>query len=195
MKRVYQVLFSRPLQYEDGVIYGVRVACDEGKAKRLMDYAVELVGHWSFTEKHGGKITEDYTKWVDANGNIYRSGLSTRLYSYTAALSTRTYIRIDEWWVDDDYDLENGGEITSPSEYFNARCLLEEDDYKTGYNGWLQVYQKLLSRYNRLTQLGRTNNEMLLNYDDQDDMMWMSQIFENKEVSIGEEAILDELPV
>ena len=57
------------------------------------------------------------------------------------------------------------------------------------------MYQKLLSRYNRLTQLGRTNNEMLLNYDDQDDMMWMSQIFENKEVSIGEEAVLDELPV
>ena len=193
--KIFQVLFNRPLQYEDGVLYGVHVACDKDKAKRLMDYAVELIGQWCFTEKHGGKIIEDYTKWVDANGNIYRSGLSTRLYSYTAALSTRTYIRIDEWWVDDDYDLENGGEITSPSEYFNARCLLEEDDYKTGYNGWLQVYQKLLSRYNRLTQLGRTNNEMLLNYDDQDDMMWMSQIFENKEVSIDEETVLDELPV
>ncbi len=194
MKKVFQVLFSRPLQYEDGVIYGVRVACDEGKAKRLMDYAVELVGQWCFTQKHGGEITEDFTKWGDANGNIYRSGLSTRLYSYTAALSTRTYIRIDEWWVDDDYDLENGGEITSPSEYFNARCVLEEDDYKTGYNGWLQVYQQLLSRYNRLTQLGRTNNEMLLDYDDQEDMLWMSKIFENKEVSIDEEADLDELP-
>ena len=195
MKRVYQVLFSRPLQYEDGVIYGVRIACDEGKAKRLMDYAVELVGHWCFSQKHGGKITEDYTKWIDANGNIYRSGLSSRLYSYTAALATQTYFRIDEWQVDDDYNLENGGEITDPNEYFNARCALEEDDFKTGYNGWLQVYQKLLSRYNRLTQLGRTNNEMLLNYDDQDDMMWMSQIFENKEVSIDEEAVLDELPV
>ena len=52
MKRVYQILFNRPLQYEDRVIYGVRVACDEGKAKRLMDYAVELVGHWCFTQKH-----------------------------------------------------------------------------------------------------------------------------------------------
>ena len=195
MKKVFQVLFSRPLQYEDGVIYGVRVACDEGKAKRLMEYAVELIGHWCFTQKHGGKITEDYTKWVDANGNIYETGLSTRLYSHTAALSTQTYFRIDEWQVDDDYDLENGGEITSPSEYFNARCLLEEDDYKTGYNGWLQVYQQLHSRYNRLTQLGRTNNEMLLDYDDQEDMLWMSKIFENKEVSIDEEAVLDELSI
>ena len=170
MKRVYQVLFSRPLQYEDKVIYGVRIACDKDKAKRLTDYAVEIIGQWCFTQKHGGEIIEDFTKWVDVNGNIYRSGLSTRLYSYTAALATQTYFRIDEWQVDDDYNLENGGEITDPSEYFNARCLLEEDDYKTGYNGGLQVYQKLLSRYNRLTLLSQTNNEMQLDYDEQE--MW-----------------------
>ena len=180
MKKVFQVLFSRPLQYEDGVIYGVRVACDESKAKRLMDYAVELVGHWCFTEKHRGEITEDYTKWIDANGNIYRSGLSTRLYSYTATLATQTYFRIDEWRVDDDYDLANGGEITDPNEYFNTRCLLEEDDYKTGYNGWLQVYQKLVSRYNRLTQLGRTNNEMLLDYNDQEDILGCLKFLNSK---------------
>ena len=166
MKRVYQILFNRPLQYEDRVIYGVRVACDEGKAKHLMDYAVELVGHWCFTKKHGGKITEDYTKWVDANGDIYRSGLSTRLYSYTAALSTRTFVRIDEWRVDDDCNLENEVEITDPNEYFNTRCVLEEDDYKTGYNGWLQVYQKLLSRYRTLTQISSTHTGML-DYDEQ----------------------------
>ena len=177
MKRVFQVLFSRPLQYEDGVIYGVRVACDEGKAKRLLDYAVEIIGQWCFTQKHGGKIIDDYAKWVDVNGNIYRSGLSTRLYSYTAALATQTYFRIDEWQVDDDSDLENGGEITDPSEYFKTRCLLEEDDYKTGYNGWLQVYQKLVSRYHTLTQISSTHTGMLLNYDDQEDMLWMSKIF------------------
>ena len=194
MKTVFQVLFSRPLQYEDGVIYGVRVACDEGKAKRLMEYAVELIGHWCFTQKHGGKITEDYTKWVDANGNIYRSGLSTRLYSYTATLATQTYFRVDEWQVDDDYDLENGGEITDPNEYFNTRCLLEEDDYKTGYNGWLQVYQKLVSRYHTLTQISSTHTGMLLDFDDQDDMMRMSQILVDKEFSIEEKADLDELP-
>ena len=194
MKRVYQVLFSRPLQYKDGVIYGVRVACDEGKAKRLMDYAVELIGQWCFTQKHGGQITEDYTKWVDANGNIYRSGLSTRLYSYTATLATQTYFRVDEWQVDDDYDLENGGEITDPNEYFNTRCLLEEDDYKTGYNGWLQVYQKLVSRYHTLTQISSTHTGMLLDFDDQDDMMRMSQILVDKEFSIEEKADLDELP-
>ena len=168
MKRVYQVLFSRPLQYEDKVIYGVRIACDEGKAKRLWDYAVEIIGQWCFTLKHGGNIIEDYTKWVDASGNIYKSRSSRQLYTYTAALATQTYFRIDEWRVDDDRDLLNEVEITDPNEYFNARCLLEEDDYKTGYNGWLQVYQKLLSRYNRLTQLGRTNNKMLLDYDEQE---------------------------
>lgn len=194
MKRVYQVLFSRPLQYEDGVIYGVRIACDEGKAKRLMDYAVELVGHWCFTQKHGGKITEDYTKWVDANGNTYRSGLSTRLYSYTAALATQTYFRIDEWWVDDECDLDNDVEITDQNEYFNTRCLLEEQDYKTGYNGFLQVYQKLVSRYHTLTQISSTHTGMLLDYDEQADAMWMSKILKDEEFSVEEEGDLDELP-
>ena len=166
--KIFQVLFNRPLQYEDKVIYGVRVACDEGKAKRLMDYAVEIIGQWCFTQKHGGKITEDFTKWVDANGNIYEPRSSRQLYAYTAALATQTYFRIDEWMVDDNCDIENEVEITDATEYFNTRCVLEEDDYKTGYNGWLQVYQKLLSRYNRLTLLGQTNNEMLLDYDEQE---------------------------
>ena len=169
MKRVFQILFNRPLQYEDGVIYGVRIACNEGKAKRLMDYAVELIGQWCFTQKHGGKI-EDFTKWIDRDGNIYSSRASRELYAYTAALATQTYFRIDEWQVDDDCNLNNDVEITDPNEYFNTRCLLEEDDYKTGYNGWLQIYQRLLSRYNTLTLLSPTNNEMPLDYGEQE--MW-----------------------
>ena len=170
MKRVYQILFNRPLQYEDKAIYGVRIACDEGKAKRLMDYAVEIIGQWCFTQKHGGKITEDFTKWVDANGNIYEPRSSRQLYAYTAALATQTYFRIDEWMVDDNCDIENEMEITDPTEYFNTRCILEEDDYKTGYNGWLQVYQKLLSRYQTLTQISSTHTDMLLDYNEQE--MW-----------------------
>ena len=168
MKRVFQVLFSRPLQFEDGVIYGVRVACDESKAKRLIDCAVEIIGQWCFTQKHGGEITEDFTKWVDANGNIYKSRSSRQLYAYTAALATQTYFRIDEWRVDDDYELKDDVEITDQNEYFNTRCILEEDDYKTGYNGWLQLYQRLLSRYNMLTLLCPTHNEMQLDYDEQE---------------------------
>ena len=170
MKRVYQILFNRPLQYEDKVIYGVRVACDKDKAKRLMDYAVELIGQWCFTQKHGGKITEDFTKWIDRDGNIYGSRSSRKLYAYTAALATQTYFRIDELMVDDNCDIENEVEITAPNEYFNTRCLLEEQDYKTGYNGWLQVYQKLVSRYQTLTQICSTHSDMLLDYDEQE--MW-----------------------
>ena len=167
--KIFQVLFNRPLQYEDGVIYGVRVACDEVKAKRLMDYAVELIGQWCFTQKHGGKI-EDFNKWVDRYGNIYEACVSRQLYAYTAALATQTYVRIDEWRVDDDYELKDDVEITDQNEYFNTRCILEEQDYKTGYNGWLQIYQRLLSRYNTLTLLCPTNNEMQLDYDEQE--MW-----------------------
>ena len=168
MKKSFQVLFNKPLQLEDKVIYGVRVACDEGKAKRLMEFATEwFISRWCFTQKHGGKI-EDKTKWIDRDGYIYNSWSSRRVYAYAAALATQTYLRIDEWWVDDDCDLQNDVEITDPNEYFNTRCLLEEQDYKTGYNGWLQVYQRVLSRYNTLTLLGSTHNEMQLDYDEQE---------------------------
>ena len=111
---------------------------------------------------------EDFTKWIDRDGNIYGSRSSRKLYAYTAALATQTYFRIDEWRVDDDRDLLNEVEITDPNEYFNTRCVLEADDYKTGYNGWLQVYQKLLSRYRTLTQISSTHTDMLLDYDEQE---------------------------
>ena len=74
------------------------------------------------------------------------------------------------WRVDDDRDLENEVEIIDPTEYFNTRCLLEEQDYKTGYNGWSQVYRKLLSRYSTLTQLAPSHTDMLLDYDELE--MW-----------------------
>ena len=194
MKRVYQILFNRPLQYEDKVIYGVHVACDKDKAKRLMDYAIELIGQWCFTQKHGGKITEDFTKWVDRDGNIYGSRSSRKLYAYTAALATQTFFRIDEWIVDDNCDIENEVEITDPNEYFNTRCVLEEDDYKTGYNGWLQVYQKLVARYHTLTQISSTHTDMdKLDYDDQEDAVWMSKILIDEECIVDNEGDLDEL--
>lgn len=170
MKKSFQVLFNRPLQYEDGVIYGVRIPYDEDKAKHLIDYAVEgIIGQWCFTQKHGGKI-EDSVKWIDKNGEIHYSGVSTRLYSYTAALDTNTYFRIDKWWVEDDVDLENEIEMTDQTEYFNIRCVLEEQDYKTGYNGWLQIYQKMVSRYHTLTQISPDHTGLQLDYDEQEKM-------------------------
>lgn len=179
MKKCMQVLFNRPLKFENGVLYGVRVPYDKDKAKHLMKYAVEwLIGKWCFEQRHGGKV-ESINRWIDASGDIYSSWVSTRLYSYTAALATQTYFRIDEWWVDDDYDIENEVEITDPTEYFDTRCLLEEQDYKTGYNGWLQIYQKLVSRYQTLTQLGHIHTGMFkLEYEEQEDVVWLSESLE-----------------
>ena len=177
MKKCFQVLFNRPLKFEDGVIFGVRVPYNKDKAKHLMEYAVEwLIGKWCFEQRHGGKV-ENINKWIDTTGDIYSSWGSTRLYSYTAALATQTYFRIDEWMVDDNCDLENDVQITDQTEYFNTRCLLEEQDYKTGYNGWLQVYQKLLSRYQTLTRSSLDHTGMLLDYDEQEDQIWMSSFF------------------
>ena len=179
MKKSFQVLFNRPLQFEDGVLYGVRVPYDEDKAKHLMDYAVEgIIGQWCFTQKHSGKITEDFTKWIDRDGNIYGARSSRQLYAYTAALATQTYFRIDEWMVDDDCDLEDDVEITDPTEYFHTLCVLQEDDFKTGCNGFLQVYQKLLSRYHTLTHISPDQTDMILDYDDLEETLWMSKILE-----------------
>ena len=167
MTKCLQLLFNRPLQYEDGVVYGVRIPYNKDKAKHLMEYAVEwLIGKWCFEQRHGGKV-EDFTKWIDRDGNIYESWASRELYAYTAALATQTYFRIDEWMVDDECDLEDDVEITDPNEYFHAISLTMEDDFKTGYNGWLQVYQMLLSRYNTLTQISSTHTGML-DYDEQE---------------------------
>ena len=174
MKSCFQVLFSRPLKYEDGVIYGFRVPCDE-RALRLANYCVEeVIGKWCFISRHGGKIV-DKTKWVDMSGRVYHSGAATRLYSYTASLNTNTYFRVDEYWVDDDYNFEDAN-ITE-QDWFNLRCEMEGQDYRTGYNGWLQSYQKVFSRYQR--QLCASDNGIIkLNYDEQENTIWMSKILE-----------------
>ena len=200
MKKCFQVLFNSPLQLEDGVLYGVRVPYDELRAKYLMDYAVEvLIEQSCFTQNHGGEI-KDKTKWIDTNGSIYYSGVSTRLYSYTAALDTCTFFRIDEWWVDDNCDLENEVEITDQTEYFHTRCILEEQDYKTGYNGWLQVYQKLVARYQ--TQLSLAHLGMFkLDYEEQERMSIEAgnrksgcpKLIRDEGVSVGKEEDYDEL--
>ena len=200
MKKCFQVLFNSPLQLEDGVLYGVRVPYDELRAKYLMDYAVEvLIGQSCFTHNHGGEI-KDKSKWIDTNGSIYYSGVSTRLYSYAAALDTCTFFRIDEWWVDDGCDLENEVKITDQTEYFHTRCILEEQDYKTGYNGWLQVYQKLVARYQ--TQLSLAHLGMFkLDYEEQERISNEAEnrksgcpkLIRDEGVSVGKEDDYDEL--
>ncbi|MBR5574661.1 MAG: hypothetical protein IKW35_09265 [Paludibacteraceae bacterium] len=167
MKKCFQVLFNKPLEFEDGVIYGFRIPCDE-LAKYIVDFAVEeIIGKWCFLNRHSGMIDElTKSKWIDRNGRIYYSGDATELYSYIAALDTHTYFRIDEYWVEDDYDLR-GAYITDSKEYFYLRCLMEDQDYKSGYNGWLQVYQKLFSRYQRLLGVADARHD-ILDYEEQE---------------------------
>ena len=169
MKRCYQVLFNKPLEFEDGVIYGFRIPCDTN-TNYIVEYAVEeLIGKWCFQQKHGGEL-EDKEAWIDKNGRTYYSGEATELYSYIAALDTHTYFRIDEYWVDDDCDLEDDAYITDASLYFDLLCVMQDQDFKTGYNGWLQVYQKLFSKYQRLLGVADMVNSDIakLDYDEQE---------------------------
>ena len=165
MKKCFQVLFNKPVEFEDGVIYGFRIPCD---AKYIVDFAVEeVIAKWCFLNRHSGMIDElTKSKWIDRDGRIYYSGEATKLYSYIAALATHTYFRIDEYWVEDDYDLR-GAYITDIKEYFDLLCVMQDQDFKTGYNGWLQVYQKLFSRYQRLLGLADASHD-ILDYDEQE---------------------------
>lgn len=167
MKKCFQVLFNKPLEFEDGVIYGFRIPCDD-LAKYIVDFAVEeIIGKWCFLNRHSGMIDElTKSKWIDKSGKIYYSGKAIELYSYTAALYTRTYFRVDEYWVDDNYDLRDAM-ITDPLDYFNARCEMDDEDYKTGYNGWLQIYQKLFRRFQRLLDVANKGHNKL-DYDEQE---------------------------
>lgn len=185
MKKCFQVLFNHPLEFEDEVIYGFRVPC-VSRLRFIMEYAVEeLIGKWCFLQKHGGKL-ETKSIWMDKNGRLYRSGKSTLLYSYTAALDTYTYFRIDEYWVDDDYDLEDA-KITDATDYFNLRCEMEDEDYKTGYNGWLQIYQKLFKRFQRLLDVANEGLDKL-DYDEQERANRMSK---NEVFGVEKEAYLN----
>jgi hypothetical protein len=44
---------------------------------------------------------------------------------------------------------------------------MQDQDFKTGYNGWLQVYQKLFSRYQRLLGLADAGRD-ILDYEEQE---------------------------
>ena len=172
MKKCLQLLFNHPLKFEDEVIFGFRIPFDD-KRGYMFDYAVEeIIGKWCFCEHHKGKII-DTNKWVDQKGRIYHSGVGTRLYSYTAALDKKTYFRIDEYWVSDNIDLENGSMITDEKEYFRVLCLFQEQDYLTGYNGFLQCYQRLRSKYQ--TQIDLASMGLFeLDYDEQEHPHWES---------------------
>lgn len=172
MKKCIQVLFNHPLEFEDGIIYGFRIPFDD-KRGYAFDFAVEeLIGKWCFRKHHKGKI-ENTDKWIDQKGRIYHSGIGTRLYSFTAALATKTYFRIDEYWVSDNIDLENGSMITDEKEYFRVLCLFQEQDYLTGYNGFLQCYQRLRSKYQ--TQIDLASMGLFdLDYDEQEHPHWES---------------------
>ena len=78
MKKCFQVLFNKPLEFEDGVIYGFRIPCNE-LAKYIVDFAVEeVIAKWCFLNRHNGMIDEETkSKWIDRNGRIYYSGDAT----------------------------------------------------------------------------------------------------------------------
>ena len=87
MKKCYQVLFNKPLEFEDGVIYGFRIPCDE-LAKYIVDFAVEeVIAKWCFLNRHNGLIDEETkSKWIDKNIVLLLYQSSRFSHSYLSIL-------------------------------------------------------------------------------------------------------------
>jgi hypothetical protein len=88
----YQILFNKPLLNTEGeYIYGFRIKESEINTfseKLLMEYVVEAIfGKLLFKAIHCGSYEGEKDKiWIDLDGNEYKYGTQTRLYSYARSL-------------------------------------------------------------------------------------------------------------
>ena len=175
----YQVLFNKPLfmKPENKNIYGFRVLVDEENKdhftdKELMEYTVEqVIGKCLFQAIHDGSFEGHKGDiWIDRDGNDYLGGgYQTRLYCYDAAIENGMNYRYDLVYAPCESEEGDNYWITDPTDYFECRAMMDEDDYKFGKNQWLENYNRLQRRRSLLTgiTISRTN---ILDYDLQEVM-------------------------
>ena len=162
----YQVLFNKPLCMSEGkLIYGFRIKENELKHKPLSEklllrYIVEgIFGKCLFESLHGGSFAGHLHKiWIDREGNEYKEGsLQTRLYSYDATVAEKMNYRYDLVYAEEG---ENYW-ITEPTEYFEQRAMMDEDDHKQGKNQWMENYLRIKSRRDVLSYIIVKSSENL----------------------------------
>ena len=175
----YQILFNKPLRMtKDKYIYGFRLKEDNVKKtpfseKLLLEYVVEGVfGKCLFEAIHHGSFEDEFTnneRWIDLDGNEYKYGKPTRLYSYDAAVANMMNYRCDLVYAtcENKDDFGDNYWITDPNDYFEWKSMMDIDDHKLGKNQWLENYNKIQSRRKVVSQI-TVNRRDHLDYDTQE---------------------------
>lgn len=169
---VYQVLFNKPLRLtESKLIYGFRIKENrlEHKPfseKRLLEYIVEgIFGKILFNDIHHGDFKGDLDEiWIDLEGNEYKYGVQTRLYSYDASLENGMNYRWDLVYANCENEDGEDYWITDPQDYFDCKARMDTDDMRQGKNQWLENYLRIKSRKEVLSYVTVKSSENL-DYD------------------------------
>ena len=168
----YQVLFNKPLRLtESKLIYGFRIKENrlEHKPfseKRLLEYIVEgIFGKILFNDIHHGDFKGDLDEiWIDLEGNEYKYGVQTRLYSYDASLENGMNYRWDLVYANCENEDGEDYWITDPQDYFDCKARMDTDDMRQGKNQWLENYLRIKSRKEVLSYVTVKSSENL-DYD------------------------------
>ena len=169
----YQVLFNKPLRIsESKYIYGFRLKEEDIKRttfneKLLQEYVVEgIFGKCLFEAIHHGSFEDEFTNneiWIDLDGNEYKYGKHTRLYSYDAAVANMMNFRYDLVYAPCTNKDEKGDNywITDCHDYFEWKARMDADDHKLGKNQWMENYIRTRSRRDILSQISINKSENL----------------------------------
>lgn len=170
----YQVLFNKPLLYESKLIYGFRIKEDELEQKpfsekTLLEYIVEGVfGKILFKTIHRGSFEgRSDGIWTDLEGNEYKYGVQTRLYSYDATVDNIMNYRWDLVYADCENEDGEDYWITDPQDYFYWKAKMDIDDIKQGKNQWAENFFKIKSRRDLQSKI-TVNRAENLDYDMQE---------------------------
>ena len=170
----YQVLFNKPLLYESKLIYGFRIKEDELEQKpfsekTLLEYIVEGVfGKILFRTIHRGSFEgRSDGIWTDLEGNEYKYGVQTRLYSYDATVDNMMNYRWDLVYADCENEDREDYWITDPQDYFYWKAKMDIDDIKQGKNQWAENFFKIKSRRDLQSKI-TVNRSENLDYDMQE---------------------------
>lgn len=169
---VYQVLFNKPLRLtKNKLIYGFRIKENELEhkpfsEKRLLEYIVEgIFGKILFNDIHHGDFKGDLDEiWIDLEGNEYKYGVQTRLYSYDASLENGMNYRWDLVYANCENEDGEDYWITDPQDYFDCKARMDTDDMRQGKNQWLENYLRIKSRKEVLSYVTVKSSENL-DYD------------------------------
>ena len=171
----YQVLFNKPLRMnESKLIYGFRIKEDELEQKpfsekTLLEYIVEGVfGKILFKTIHRGSFEgRSDGIWTDLEGNEYKYGVQTRLYSYDATVDNMMNYRWDLVYADCENEDGEDYWITDPQDYFYWKAKMDIDDIEQGKNQWAENFFKIKSRRDLQSKI-TVNRAENLDYDMQE---------------------------